>query len=204
MPGEPTLEGQLTAFGSARYHHDPKQPRSFFVTLQTGSGERTVWGNDLERALREGVSKPDVGDTVRLVRVGQDRVTVKLSETLPDGSTVQRDVEKLRNRWQVERTEWLRERERLANDLRSDIEVKPGASPDAVNARLAIHQAFLLAEKHLPDKTERAAFVSAVREAFAMRLARGDRMPEVRLREQAPDVAPPAIVNPVADQAISR
>ena len=63
------ITGRLVAHGTAAYAHDPANRPSYFVTLQSGKGkERTVWGADLERAMRESRSEP--GDMIGLKAEG--------------------------------------------------------------------------------------------------------------------------------------
>lgn len=97
--------GRLVDQGAAPYEHDPGNRRSYYVTLETETGERrTVWGLDLERALTTAGSK--VGDRIALERTGSQAVVV-------DG----REAE--RNRWRVAGVDELARRqliERLSRD----------------------------------------------------------------------------------------
>lgn len=79
--------GRLVEHGASPYEHDPRNRRSYFATLETETGERrTVWGVDLERALKSAGSQ--VGDRLALERTGGQAVTV-------DG------VQAERNAWRV-------------------------------------------------------------------------------------------------------
>ena len=49
-----TNAGRLVEHGAAPFEHDPQKSDSYFVTLENDKGEqRTLWGVDLERAMKE-------------------------------------------------------------------------------------------------------------------------------------------------------
>ncbi len=80
--------GRLVEHGTAPYEHDPKNRDSYFVTLENDRGQKhTVWGVDLERAMKE--AAPDIGDRIGLEHRGSETVR------LPDGTEAQR------NAWKV-------------------------------------------------------------------------------------------------------
>lgn len=81
--------GRLVEHGAAPYEHDPKNGKSYFVTLESDKGEqRTIWGVDLERAMKE--AAPEIGEKIGLQHEGSTPVT------LPDGTQTHR------NTWQVQ------------------------------------------------------------------------------------------------------
>jgi len=45
------IVGKLVDHGPAPYAHDPRQPMSYFVRIETEQGDREIWGVDLERAF---------------------------------------------------------------------------------------------------------------------------------------------------------
>lgn len=80
--------GRLIEHGKAPYQHDPSKRGSYYVTLESGTGQRhTVWGVDLERAIAS--AAPVVGATIGLEFRGSETIR------LPDGREAQR------NRWEV-------------------------------------------------------------------------------------------------------
>ena len=97
-----TLQGKLLEASEARFRHDPKGSASYFVRLATASGERIVWGRDLERALSASHSQPKMGDEVVLRRDGREAVSVRIKDERPDGTTVEREEVKFRTRWSIE------------------------------------------------------------------------------------------------------
>ena len=84
-----TNAGRLVEHGAAPYEHQPGKSDSYFVTLENDKGEqRTLWGVDLERAMKE--AAPEIGEKIGLQHLGSTPVT------LPDGT------ETHRNTWKVQ------------------------------------------------------------------------------------------------------
>ena len=84
-----TNAGRLVEHGAAPYEHDPQKSDSYFVTLENDKGEqRTLWGVDLERAMKE--AAPEIGEKIGLQHEGSTLVT------LPDGTQTHR------NTWKVQ------------------------------------------------------------------------------------------------------
>ena len=84
-----TNAGRLVEHGAAPYEHQPVKSDSYFVTLENDKGERrTLWGVDLERAMKE--AAPEIGEKIGLQHLGSTPVT------LPDGT------ETHRNTWKVQ------------------------------------------------------------------------------------------------------
>ncbi|MBC3504314.1 hypothetical protein HU761_23295 [Pseudomonas sp. SWRI59] len=50
-PGR-SYAGILVHHGAAPAHNDPAQPKSYYVTLKSPAGEQTLWGAELEQAIR--------------------------------------------------------------------------------------------------------------------------------------------------------
>ncbi len=84
MTTEPLVE-----HGAAPYEHRQGNSQSYFVTLENDKGERrTLWGVDLERAMKE--AGPEIGEKIGLQHEGSTPVT------LPDGTQTHR------NTWKVQ------------------------------------------------------------------------------------------------------
>jgi hypothetical protein len=80
--------GRLVDHGVAPYEHHRQARENYFVTLENDKGDqRTVWGVDLKRAMRDASSK--IGDRILLQHDGVTPVT------LPDGTQAER------NAWRV-------------------------------------------------------------------------------------------------------
>lgn len=84
-----TNAGRLVEHGAAPFEHDAQKSGSYFVTLENDKGEqRTLWGVDLERAMKE--AAPEIGEKIGLQHEGSTPVT------LPDGTQTHR------NTWKVQ------------------------------------------------------------------------------------------------------
>ena len=87
--GQALAAGRLVEHGAAPYEQPPGKSDSYFVTLENAKGEqRTLWGVDLERAMKE--AGPEIGEKIGLQHLGSTPVT------LPDGT------ETHRNAWKVQ------------------------------------------------------------------------------------------------------
>jgi putative DNA primase/helicase len=181
------LVGTLVEHGRAPYRNDVKEAMSYYAKIETSTGERTLWGVDLERAFKESLSKPTAGDLVGLRALRQEPVTVKARERDAEGKVVrERDLETKRNRWIVEKRAFFEERSAAAQTLRdTSIDPKQGARkhPELLGTYLQMHAAEIAA-KQLRDTEDQKRFVEKVREALATSVARGDPLPPVRLKER--------------------
>jgi len=141
--------GRLVEHGTAPYQHDPKNHDSYFVTLENDRGQKhTVWGVDLERAVKE--AAPEIGDRIGLEHRGSETVR------LPDGTTAERNAWKvheghelayaqLENRLSrsgvkettLDYTRDFAERRGIAEQMgvRSEIELRPDREPTQEQTR---------------------------------------------------------------------
>jgi hypothetical protein len=190
-PREELLAGRLVDHGRAPYRHNPREPMSYFVKLETDRGDRTIWGVDLERAVRESLSRPDIGDEVALRAIRQDPVTVRKQERDASGQVANRELETHRNRWILERRGFFEDRAQAAEVVR-DASLMPREAakkhPELVGTLLELKLAELAAKKL--DPKDRDRFVATVRSALADSVARGEPLPAMRLRERAPERDP--------------
>ncbi|SIT50770.1 conserved hypothetical protein [Paraburkholderia piptadeniae] len=92
--------GVLVEHGAARFHHDPKENASYYATVRTESGDHTVWGLDLERAIGESGLQP--GQRIELERGGSKVVTVTQRQFDESGKELApKEVASRRNAWLV-------------------------------------------------------------------------------------------------------
>ncbi|OYW61631.1 MAG: Ti-type conjugative transfer relaxase TraA [Rhizobiales bacterium 12-68-15] len=71
-----TNAGRLVEHGAAPFEHDRQKSKSYFVTLENDKGEqRTLWGVDLERAMKE--AAPEIGEKIGLQHEGSTPVTLR-------------------------------------------------------------------------------------------------------------------------------
>jgi hypothetical protein len=187
--------GKLVDHGRATYQHDPRAGMSYFVKLETSRGDRVIWGVDLERAVKESLTKPEAGDEVGVRSVRQDAVTVKTPTRNADGQvTGEQNLNTHRNRWVIEKREFFEARAAAAQRVRdSSVPAKEAVRqhPELVGTYLQVHAAELAA-KRFRDPEDRALFVAKVRAALAESVARGEPLPAVRLRDRAKARTPDA------------
>jgi hypothetical protein len=168
--------------------HDENNSRSYFIRLKTAQGERELWGIDLGRAIREGVSAPKIGDEVGVRAIRRETVKVWAPDRDEEGNlTGEHRVQTHRNAWIVERIEYFRSREQAAKVLLdSKIDERSGVARHAelVGPYLQLRAAELAA-KEFKDSKDQRRFVKSVRVALADAIARGEPPAPVRLKEPA-------------------
>lgn len=86
------LSGELVAHGPAPFENRKSERMSYFVTVKTKSGEKTLWGKELGGAMA--ASGPEAGDDIRIIHTGKEAVLIPTK----DG----RSIEVHRNNWSVE------------------------------------------------------------------------------------------------------
>lgn len=104
IQGTPTpagvTAGVLVAHGPAPFNHDEKQNDSYYATVRTEDGERTVWGLDIERAIGE--SGVQAGQRIELEKGGSKTVTALQRQFDEKGTELApKSVESRRNEWLV-------------------------------------------------------------------------------------------------------
>jgi putative DNA primase/helicase len=161
---------------------------SYFVRIETPSGEREVWGVDLQRALKQSLTRPQIGDEIGLRALRQDAVQVARREYDGEGRVIgEKPLGAHRNAWVVEKRDFFRERAQAARVVR-DPEVDRQAAvkqyPELLGTYLQLHAAEIAA-KTLRHPDDRRRFVASVRTALADSVARGDPLPPVPLKETA-------------------
>ena len=92
--------GVLVAHGPAPFNHDDRQNDSYYATVRTEDGERTVWGLDLKRAIGESGVQP--GQRIELEKGGSKTVTALQRQFDEKGTELApKSVESRRNEWLV-------------------------------------------------------------------------------------------------------
>ena len=183
-----SITGRLVDHGRATYRHDPKAPMSYFVRLETERGDREVWGVDLERAFRESLTRPTMGDEVTVRSYAREPVTVNAPRRDAEGRIVgHREIEAHRNRWIVERSDFLAERAAAAQVFR-DPAIKASEAvkrhPELRGSYLQLQVAKAGAEREIRHPEDRARFVERARAALADAIERGEPLEPVRLKER--------------------
>jgi hypothetical protein len=93
----------LVAHGMAKYLNDAKNTNSYYVqTRDAQSAEKTVWGVDLERAIKD--SGASIGDKVLIANEGQKLVIITVPVRGANGSVIgSEQKEALRNTWAIQK-----------------------------------------------------------------------------------------------------
>jgi hypothetical protein len=183
------ITGRLVDHGRANYRHNPKERMSYYVRVETERGDREIWGVDLERAFRESLSRPTLGDQVTVRAQGRDPVSVSALERDSEGRVVgKQEIATHRNRWIVERSDFLTERTAAAQTFR-DARVKASdaikAHPELQGSYLQLQAAKLGAERDIKNPDDRTRFLARARVAIAEAIERGEPLEPVRLRERS-------------------
>lgn len=93
--------GVLLEHGKANYHFDPQEKPSYWVKIQTAEGrESTLWGVDLERAVKEGHVAE--GEDIHVDFLGNRPVIVTANKRDETGKVIGvEEIESRRNTWRV-------------------------------------------------------------------------------------------------------
>jgi putative DNA primase/helicase len=181
------IVGRLIDHGEATYQHKPGSPRSYFVQLETQRGERTLWGVDLERAIRTALSQPQIGDEVGLRRARREPVTVKATERDAHGNVIaERDKLAQRTQWILEKQAFLEQRADAAATFGNpQVTAQTGIRqhPELLGSYLQLRSAEEVAVLRIRDPQDQREFVARIRGAIAESIASGAPLPPVRLRE---------------------
>ena len=155
---------------------------SYFLKLETTHGVREIWGVDLERALRESLSQAQKGDEVSVWTVGQEQVLLHTRSRQSGAAAAEHTVH--RNRWRVEKLDFLKAREQAAQVVRNQSVSAAQAvqrHPELAGAYVSLRAAHLAA-KRIADPNDRSRFMANVREALAGSVARGEPLPIAPLK----------------------
>ena len=178
--------GRLKEHGPANYQFRRDEDPSYYVRLLTSRGERTLWGKDLERALRDGETRPKPGDLIGARRIGRDAVTVTARQRDAEGRVIaQEEHHAHRTRWVVEKVTFFAERARLARRLRdeqADLREAVRERPELRSTFLSVRAAEEFAARRIADPRDRERFLELVRGAIASSIQRGEPLPSVSLR----------------------
>lgn len=180
------IVGRLVDHRPASYQHWPDQPMSYYVRIETARGDREIWGVDLERAFRQSLSTPGIGDEIGIRAVGRESVKVPAPNHNQPGQVVDRGtIETHRNQWIVERKDFLDQRAKMA-ELFRDASVSAAEAikrhPELEGSYLQLQMGRALAEKQYPTKTHREQFVEHLRMHLARRIEIGQPLEPVPLR----------------------
>jgi hypothetical protein len=181
--------GVLVKHGRARVGFQPQGEPSYFVTIKTDRGERTLWSRDLERAMTESRTQPQPGEAIGVRENGISPVSFITRQRNARGEVVAVNrVDTPRGHWIIERRDWFDERAAAAEVLR-DAQVSRREAirnhPELLGAYWALDSAGKVAEARIKNPGSRERFVALVRESLAHAIERGEPLPEPRKRGPA-------------------
>jgi conjugative element/phage-associated large polyvalent protein len=183
------LVGRLVDHGPAPYQHQPAQGMSYYVRIETERGDREIWGVDLERAVRQSLSTPGVGDEVGLRSVGRDPVTVIAPKYDASGQEVGREERGAhRNQWILETKEFLDRRFRMADTFRNTTVSASEAVrefPELEGSYLQLQLARAGVEQRIQSAAAREQFVDHVRSHLAKTIEYGQPLEPMHLKARA-------------------
>jgi hypothetical protein len=193
--------GRLKDHGAANYQFRKREDPSYYLRLMTSRGERILWGKDLERAVKEGETRPKPGDLIGARRIAREAVTVTTRQRDAQGRVIaQEEHHAHRTRWVVEKVAFFAERARLARRLRDehgDLREVLRERPELRSTFLSVRAAEEFAAKRIADPKDRERFLELVKGAMAGSIQKGAPLPAVRLRDPrarrdaAPSNVPP-------------
>jgi hypothetical protein len=179
--------GELLDHGRENFRFSPHEDVSYFVKIKTVRGTETLWGKDLERALRESKTQPRTGERVGVRQVGQEQVTVQARERDEDGQVIREQPLKThRNAWLVETERFFKERAEAAQTV-LDSRIAPRRAleshPQLAGTYLALGAAEKLAAQRFDNPEDRRRFVAITRAALSHSIERGEPLLSPRLHE---------------------
>jgi hypothetical protein len=188
--------GVLLKHGRAPYGFQRGGEPSYFVTVKTERGERTLWGRGLERAIFESRTQPQLGEAVGVRENGIRPMTVVMRERNRQGEVVSVNrVDTPRGHWVIERRDWFDERVAAADALRDARMSRREAirnHPELLGAYWALESAGKVAEARIRNPESRERFVQLVRETLAHAIERGEPIADPRTRSEREGRTPDA------------
>ncbi len=185
--------GRLVEHGPANYQFRESESPSYFLRVITISGERVLWGKDLERAIKEAQSKPKIGDQIAARPIKSESVTIMERRRDADGRIVSQSEKRARrNQWVVEQAKFYADRQRLARRLRdSQLEARETVRehPELKSTFLSIQAAQEFANQRIKNPEDRERFLVQLRAVMSASIQKGEPLPEVRLRERSAEFA---------------
>lgn len=166
------LSGTLIDHGSAPFENKKGNTQSYFVTLANADGkENTVWGKDLQRAIKEqGAAK---GDEITLEHLGKQPVTIDKPIKNEQGEVVGHEkIDTHRNTWEV-KADALKQKK-----PEEIIKEHPDMAQEAATLKLAEKVA-----KRFPNKADRQRFMNKVENRLSDQVRQAQPATEIKIRE---------------------
>jgi len=175
------VTGVLVAHGPARLRNEPNGAPSYFITVATDRGERTLWGREIQRALADSRTKPKPGDPIGVRENGIDPMTFIQRERDDRGKVIsEKRADTPRPHWIIEKREFFNERAAAAKVFRDE----RASRHEAVRNQPALHSFYMALDSankvaaRIRDPASRRWFLALTREALALTIERGEPPPK--------------------------
>ena len=190
--GKELVIGRLVAHGRAHYQFRSDEDPSYYLKIITSAGPRTLWGKDLDRALRDAETQPKAGDLIGARRQAREAVTVTHRHR-DDKGVVVSTSERVAHRslWVVEKVTYFAERARLARQVREDqVDAKATVKrhPELLSSFLSVRAAEEFAKNRIPSVEDRQRFLELIRGVLSASIHEGVPLPNVRLKDRGAPV----------------
>ena len=122
---EEILNGRLVDFGTANYNFNPMGKSSYYVRIDTPTGEKVVWGSQFRQAIEE--SKAKRGDRILLDGIGHKSIEIKERAHTPSEQALESFANQLINKHVKD----LGKREQYIQGIRAEMQLRreQGAIP---------------------------------------------------------------------------
>lgn len=172
--------GVLLKHGRAPYLNDRQGAPSYFITVGTPQGERTVWGRGLERAIVKSRTQPQIGEEigVRQNSIEPGQATVRIRDDRGREIDMRR-FDQPRPRWIVERRGFFNERAAMAKALRDPKVPRHQAvrnHPELEDAYVVLDGAIKVATASMVRPEASRRLIAFVRETLAYTIERGESL----------------------------
>jgi len=118
------IAGKVQEYGTARYNFQNNESESFFVRVETNTGQRTLWGKDLERAIRGGNIQKGQNAAFSITATEQVTVNANVLDNNSGAVVGTRPTTATRNTWMATpyETERMRVLERRTQETEQEAE----------------------------------------------------------------------------------
>lgn len=191
--------GVLVRHGPAKYGFHPQGEPSYFLTLMTERGERTLWSREIERAIAESRTQPQPGEAIGVRENGIAPMTFLTRVRNARGEVVAVNrVDTPRGHWVIERRDWFDARVAAAEALRDSNMSRREAvrnHPELLPAYLILDSATKVAEKRIRHPGSRERVLELFRESLAYTIERGEPLRKADPKEKGSEERSPSSVS---------
>jgi putative DNA primase/helicase len=186
----------LEGHGPANYQFRSDGTPSYYVKIVTNRGAETLWGVDLDRAMKQSKTRPQIGTVIGVQRVGSELVTLP---ALGANRAAGRPRTARRAQWVVESITFFAESlQRARRERESQL-----ADERALRERPELRSAFIsfpiaqkFAEQNIRDPRDRELFIERVKAVMALSAKNGAPITAPRRRASSAPAPTPRREDP--------